>query len=62
MSLLASFTACCDYCETDTGDSRPTIEEALDYALRGGWVQREVGLFCEECNYNFFVKGATDES
>lgn len=54
MSLLAFYVACCDQCEADTGDSRPTIEEAIDYALRGGWVHRDEGLFCEECNDDLF--------
>lgn len=49
MSLLVKYTACCDGCETDAGDSRPTVSEAIDYALRGGWIHNSDGLFCTEC-------------
>jgi hypothetical protein len=62
MSLLASYTACCDYCDMDTGDSRPTVEEAIEYAKRGGWVHRDEGLFCDECNYLLYSEGTVNES
>lgn len=61
MSLLAFYVACCDQCEMDTGDSRPNVEEAIDYAIRGGWVHRDEGLFCEECNDDLFGE-ESDES
>lgn len=57
MSLLASYTACCDQCNEDAGDSRPTVEEALDYAVRGGWVHRDEGLFCNWCYEMIFRDG-----
>lgn len=54
MSILASFTVCCDLCETDTGDSQPTEEEAMDYAVRGGWSVYEGEetwdqIICDNC-------------
>lgn len=62
MSLLASYFYSCDNCGTDTGDSRPNIEEAREYAERGGW---NLGFgpnrydLCEDC-VQFW--GSSDES
>jgi hypothetical protein len=54
MSLLVSYTAVCDYCDEDAGDSRPTVEEAIDYAVRGGWILCDEDLFCENCHALIF--------
>ena len=49
MSLLVSYTASCDGCDETAGDSRPTIDEAIDYVIRGGWQHLPDGLYCPEC-------------
>jgi hypothetical protein len=64
MGLIATFTVICDICESDTGDSRPTKEEALDYATRGGWSVYKHSpnlILCEDC-VDFWIEEHADES
>jgi hypothetical protein len=37
MAISTSHTIICDGCGADTGSSRPTQHEAIEYAQRGGW-------------------------
>ena len=52
MSIHADYWLTCDICETDTTDSRPTLEEAIEYAERGGWSIYDLDenlIMCEDC-------------
>lgn len=62
MSLLASYSFCCDQCGVDTGASRPTPLEARDYAEAGGW-KISYGPFAYDlCGDCVDVEGLGDES
>lgn len=37
MAIIASYVVTCDKCGTDSGDSRPTEQDATAYAVAGGW-------------------------
>lgn len=51
MGLTASYWIDCNLCGLDTGASRPSQDEAWEYAQRGGWwTNRGYGVaVCEDC-------------
>lgn len=57
MAISLQCFAVCDNCEEHTEESRPCIDDIIDYAERGGWVQREEGLFCDYCHDIIFGDG-----
>jgi ribosomal protein S27E len=51
VGLSASYTVDCDLCGTDTGSSQRSVDDAWDYAQRGGWwIHRGYYVaVCEDC-------------
>lgn len=66
MGINVSYTVTCDRCGVDTGSSKATLWEALEYAEAGDWevqqvwkeTRAETQILCSGCRY---LAGEPDE-